>query len=247
MALACVDMSAPNGPAAISLLQLPSPSVVAGDAMLDSNGNPAPLTITAFDASGKPSVSAAQFFITDTSKSAHLAGDHVLHGDKIGATVIVGQVGSLQTPPVTIPVTFRPDTLVHTSADTLVSVPLSSDTTFSVKAPISVRVLSANDSGSQKIVVRYAVIEVPAAKDPARSAVFLADNNGKLASADTTSPAGTSTRQLLIFPALLGDAALLAGTKTDTAVIVARVSYAGQPLKGSPDTIRVPIRVVLPK
>ena len=41
IAVACVDMSAPKGPASISVLQLPAPFVVRGAVMGDSLGNPA--------------------------------------------------------------------------------------------------------------------------------------------------------------------------------------------------------------
>jgi hypothetical protein len=245
LVLACVDMSAPNGPAAISGLQLPSPSVVINDVMRDSAGNPAPLKIIAYDAAGKPTDAVgAQFFITDTAKAAQLNGDNILSGKKIGATVIVGQIGSLQTPSVTVQVTFAPFKMEHVGTDTTFVVPFSADTLASAVTSISLRVLSAEDSASQGIVVRYALIKAPAAKNPPRTAVFIGDNNSKLASADTTSSSGTSTRRIVVFPALLGDAALLSGAKTDTVIVEARASYKGAPLTGSPVTFKVPIRVV---
>ena len=54
VAVACLDMSAPSGAASISLLQLPSPSVVRGDTMRDSAGNVAPVTVTSFNVQGEP-------------------------------------------------------------------------------------------------------------------------------------------------------------------------------------------------
>jgi hypothetical protein len=252
VALACVDMSAPNGPAAISNLKLPSPSVVVGDVMRDSNGTPAPLTITAFDANGVPAIATgAQFFITDTVKAAHLAGGTLLTGDKIGSTVIIGQVGSLQTNPVTVPVTFLPFKMAKTATgsntgpDTTLVAPLTADTTVTSVANLSLRVSSALDSASQGIVVRYTIARTLTPKDVSRPAVIIGDNSNKPAKADTTSAAGISTRKLIVFPALLGDAALLAGTKTDTAIVEARASYKGAELNGSPVRFIIAVRVSL--
>jgi hypothetical protein len=250
--LACVDMSAPNGPAAISNLKLPSPSVVVGDVMRDSNGVPAPFTITAFDANGVPTISpSAQFFITDTVKAAHLAGGNLLTGDKIGSTVIIGQVGSLQTNPVTVPVTFLPSEMVKTGPisnagpDTTLVVPLTGDTTVNRFANLSLRVLSALDSASQGIVVRYTLVRTLTPKDASRPAVIIGDDNNKPVKTDTTDGSGTASRRLVVFPALLGDAALLAGTKTDTAIVEARASYKGAELSNSPVRFIIAVRVAL--
>jgi hypothetical protein len=246
LGLACVDMSAPNGPASISQLKLPSPSVIVGDVMRDSTGTPAPLTIIAFDAAGTPTVSSgAQFFITDTTKAAHLGGGTLLTGDKIGSTVIVGQIGNLQTSAVTVPVTFLPFKMAHTGTDTTLVAPLTADTNVTAVTPITLRVSSALDSASQGIVVRYTMVRTLAAKDPSRPAVLIGDNTGKPATADTTSSSGTSTRRLVVFPALLGDAALVAGTKTDSVIVEARASYKGAELNGSPVRFVVPVRVAL--
>jgi hypothetical protein len=243
--LACVDMSAPNGPAAISNLKLPSPSVVVGDVMRDSNGTPAPLTITAFDANGVPTIATgAQFFITDTVKAAHLAGGTLLTGDKIGSTIVVGQVGSLQTNPVTVPVTFLPSKMVKVSTDTTLVVPFSRDTTSTKFADMALRVLSAADSASQGIVVRYTIARTLTPKDQSKPAVIIGGDDNKPAKSDTTDASGSASRRLIVFPALLGDSALLAGTKTDTAIVEARASYKGAELNGSPVRFIIAIRVV---
>jgi hypothetical protein len=245
LGLACVDMSAPNGPASISGLKLPSPFVALGDVMRDSTGTPAPLTIIAYDANGQPTATAAQFFITDTTKSAHLNGDATLVGDKIGATIIVGQIGSLQTSPVTVPVTYAPAKMAKSGADTTFVAPLTGDTSVTAVYPLSLKVTSAADSASQGTVVKYALLRTLSANKPTRVPVFIADNSGKPASADTTSSSGLSTRRLVVVPAFLADAALLAGTKTDTLIVEARASYKGAPLQNSPVQFVIPIRVQL--
>ena len=73
--------------------------------------------------------------------------------------------------------------------------------------------------------------------------MFIADNTNHLATADTTTEQGTSTRRLVVISARLSDQALVAGTKTDTAIVEARASYKGAPLDGSPVRFVIPIRV----
>jgi hypothetical protein len=206
------------------------------------------LTITAFDANGQPAIApGAQFFITDTTKSAHFdAGGTLLTGDHVGNTVIVGQLASLQTSPVTVPVTNLPAKMVKVSLDSMLVVPFSVDTTVKAVSNISLNVLSAQDSASQGIIVRYTLVRPLAPRNASRPAVLITDPSGKPATADTTTASGSSTRQVAVFPALLGDAALLAGTKTDSVIVEARASYKGAELDGSPIVFTIPVRVGTP-
>ncbi|MGH7618415.1 MAG: hypothetical protein ACREPM_14435 [Gemmatimonadaceae bacterium] len=248
LGLACVDMSAPKGPASISNLKLPSPSVVVGDVMRDSTGAPAPLTIVAFNSAGVPTTAAnAEFFITDSTKAAHLNGGTLLAGDKIGATIIIGQLGNLQTSSVTIPVTYLPFKMVHAGTDSALTAAATSDTSVNTFANLMLTVTSAEDSGSAGIVVQYALLHAPpSVTNAAHPAVFIADNSGHIATTDTTQATGTSTRRLMVFPALLAEeAALLGGTTTDSAIVEARASYKGALLNGAPVRFVIPIRVAL--
>jgi len=109
-AVACIDLSAPKGPASISLIKLPAAFVVRGDVMRDSAGTPAPPVINQFDANGRLIGGAApQFFILDSAPAAHFdPSNSVLVGDKLGIVNFIGQVGSLQTPSIQVPVTVLP-------------------------------------------------------------------------------------------------------------------------------------------
>jgi len=249
LGLACVDMSAPKGPASISNLRLPSPSLVVGDTMRDSTGTPAPLTITAFDANGNPAVApGARFFITDTTKAATLALSNLLIGNRLGASIIIGQLGTLQTSPVTLPVTNRPAKLVKVSLDSLLVVPFPSaaDTTLNGVSVVSLNVLSAQDSASQGIIVRYTLARTLSPKNASRAAVVIADGGGKPGSVDTSTATGSSSRHIVVFSALLGDAALLGGTKIDTIIVEARASYAKAELSNSPIRFIIPVKVSPP-
>jgi hypothetical protein len=243
--LACVDMSAPKGPAAISNLKLPSPSVIVGDTMRDSVGHVAPLNIIAFNSARDTIVAVgAQFFITDTTKASHLNAGTTLVGDKIGSSVIVGQLGNLQTSAVTVPVTFKPARMLKTSVDSTLPVPGTGDTTKTAFTTLGLHVLSAGDSGSVGIVVSYTVTHAPASL-PQHLAVMVQDNAGHLATADTTTGGGNSARRLVVFPAFLGDQAFVNGTKPDSAIVEAHASYRGVELQNSPIKFIIPIKVVI--
>jgi hypothetical protein len=246
--LACVDMSAPKGPASISNLKLPSPSVIVGDTMRDSLGQKAALTIIAFNSAGDTIVApGAQFFITDTTKAAHLNSGTTLVGDKIGSTVLVGQIGSLQTSAVTVPVTFKPAAMFKTSTDSVPPAFLpapAGDSTKTGTTNLSLRVLSAQDSGSVGIVVSYTITHAPASARSQRPAVTIQDNASHVATADTTLGGGNSSRRLVVTAAFLGDQAFINGTKPDSAVVEAHASYKGVELANSPIRFVIPIKVV---
>jgi hypothetical protein len=236
--VACVDMSAPSGPASISVLKLPSPSVVVGDVMRDSNGTPAPLTVVAFDANGAEIGGAvAQFFVTDTLHYAHIDAKNQVVGDNIGNTRILGQVGSLQTSAVLVPVTYAPDHIaISAKADSL-DVPFGIDSARSIGTlalPVSVR--SAGDSIAQGFIVRYTITHAPATAESAKSpAVYLSDDAGKVTQADTSDASGQASPKLTVNSRLLRDeAGFLDRSVKDSVVVEASAKYKGALLKGSP-------------
>jgi hypothetical protein len=244
--VACIDMSAPKGPASISVLLLPSPAVVAGDVMRDSNGVPAPITMAAYDAGGSPIAGlATEFFLTDSIKYAHLNSSNILVGDSVGAVHVVGQIGSLQTAVTTIPVTSAPDTLfIPFKPDTLVA-PVGVDSSSSIgTAQLGVTLQSATRQPVAGFVVKYeltyAPISLPGAKSPA---VYIAGDDGKLSAVDTTDGSGGAIRRLVVYTKALGDEQLLESKKIDSAIVTATTLYKGVPVKGAPVTFIVFIKV----
>jgi hypothetical protein len=250
--IACVDMSAPEGAASISALQLPSPSVVVGDTMRDSNGVVAPITVIAFDGAGKPIQAGVHLFITDTLEFSHIGTNNVLIGDSIGQTRLLGQVGALPTIVAVIPVTFAPTKLVPNPDTSVhgVNAPAGPDSASTIgSAPVSVRVLASNDSGSQGMIVRYQIFQAPATRADVHSpAVYLgnAEQNLKSSAVDTTDVKGVATRSVVVISNFFADPALRAGTRTDSAVVLVSSKYKGVDLQGSPLKIVVPIMVTLP-
>ena len=246
-ALACVDMSAPEGPLSISEIQLPSPSVIIGDTMRDSNGVVADVRVIAFDVNnlpipGQPS----EIFVTDSvnTADAHLAGSKLI-GDRFGTVHLLGQINGLQTPGVTVPVTHRPDSLRAGKVDTVFRVIPGEPP----GRPVPVSIVSEQDSASQGIRVQYAITRAPPSAKPDTPAVYLASDNDGLhpSTLDTTDASGAANHMHLIVVArLLPDALLNDTTKTDTVVVTATASYAGSPLAGSPVTYKIAVRVAFP-
>lgn len=241
IAIACVDMSAPAGPASISALQLPWPSVVAGDTMRDSNGVVQPITVISYDANGTPTTGNVQLFITDTFKYARVAQNKFLIGDSIGQTRLVGQVEGVQTQVANIFVTLAPAKIVRIVGplgDTL-SPELGSDSASTDDAiPLSVRLLSTNDSASAGMIVRYRVLKAPAPRNPTQPAVFFLGPDRKLSSVDTTLQDGSASRDLVVIANFIGDGEVRAG-KLDSVVVEVSTKYKGKLI---PLVFSVPIK-----
>lgn len=247
LGLACIDMSAPKGPAWISVLQVPSPAVVVGDTMRDSNGVATPLNIGAFDGSGAPiSAASAQFFITDSAPAAHLNQQFVLVGDKLGTIHVIGQIGALQTPVATVFVTVAPTRIAAAGPVDTLRVPVTGDTTTSTAfSVLAVTVHGVGDTASQGFVVKFVLKSAPATiAGQTTPAVYLADDLGNPSTADTTDAVGAS-RRLVVKQYKLADQALAGGQKTDSAVVEASTSYKGVLVSGSPVRFVVPIKIAL--
>jgi hypothetical protein len=227
IAIACVDMSAPSGPASISALQLPWPAVVAGDTMRDSNGVVQPITVIAYDANGTPTTGNTQLFITDTFKYARVALNKFLIGDSIGQTRLVGQVEGVQTQVAFIFVTLAPAKFKAALADTL-SPPLGSDSASTDDTrQVQVRLLSENDSATAGWIVRYRIIQAPAPRNATQPVAFIT-NGGKISNVDTTDQSGTASRDVTVIANFIEDGAVRAGTKIDSVVVQVSTKYKGK-------------------
>ena len=244
LGLACVDLSAPQGAAAISLLQLPAGFVVRGDVMRDSAGNPAQPLIFEFNANGKQIGHAvAQFFILDSNPVAHFDPNGVLFGDRLGIVNFIGQVGGLQTPSVGVPVTVLPTVLDQgTGALDTIKAQLSTDTALALPigqgaSTMPVIVSGVGDTTVPGVAVHYAITRTLASSNPNRPAVYITGPADTLINVDTTNSSGVANRlQVNVKANLLADLALATGQKVDSVIVQASASYKGVPLAGSPVT-----------
>lgn len=241
LAVACVDLSAPKGPASISAVRLPAAFVVRGDVMRDSTGTPAMPIVNQFDAAGHPFGGvAAQFFITDSAPAAHFdPATGALVGDKLGVVHFIGQVGSLQTPSVAVPVTVAPTSMVvGTGAKDTIRPPLSQDTALVGLSTIPVIVRGVGDTTVQGVVVHYTLTRTLASNSTTHPAVFFTDGRGNpRPPADTTNASGaTGAVQVAVRGSLLADAGVATGQKVDSITVQASATYKGALLAGSPLT-----------
>jgi len=245
VAVACLDMSAPKGAASISSLLLPSPSVVVGDTMRDSVGKAAPLRVIAYDANDVPiSGIETQFFITDSAAVARINNGIVI-GDKQGSIHVIGQVGSVQTTPVTVPITVAPTKLALSGKIDTLFVPsktLTDTSTASVgSATLAVSLHGVGDTASLGFVVKYELSKAPATIASTIPGIFLSDDGTRVSPVDTSDGSGAS-RRLMVRSWLLVDQAVRSGQKVDSAVVIVSTSYKGAPVPGSPLRLVIPVK-----
>ena len=245
-AVACIDMSAPAGAAAISLVQLPAPFVVRGDTMRDSTGAVAPVTVTSYNAEGEPIAFPFELFVLDTMFRAHFTVNHLLLGDKLGNVTVVGQASGVQTLSVNVPVTVRPTTIVlGTKPDTL-RAPLGSDSASSIgrsNPPLSTIVKGAGDTTVQGVIVHYRITRTLPSSSTTIPSVYIGDASGKPTETDTTDAQGVAgKRYVTVLTRLLTGPVL---QQPDSVVVEATASYKGAYLTFAPLRIVTPVKVVI--
>lgn len=245
LAGACLDMSAPKGPASISLLQLPSGYVVRGDVMRDSAGAAAKLAVLAFDGDGQPIADVTpEFFIIDSNPAAHFDASGTLVGDRLGSVRVIGQIGNLQTPTTSIPITLAPLTLAPVPIKDTLSAPLGSDSVSSIGSKaLSAVVHAVGDTAVQGVSVHFAITRTLASSSQGQ-AVYIGDA-GKPTATDTTDASGSASRTLYVLTRRLADPGIVCGQKADSVIVEASATYKGAPLAGSPARIVVPVCITV--
>jgi len=242
---ACVDLGGPqDGVVSISNLKLPYPSVVLGDLMRDSLGNPSPISITAFGANGEPITGEPSTFVAlDTSVSVDADGTiHGLFRDSLGGRVVAG-AGGLQTPPQRVIVTIAPTSVamddrattipfVNTEPDT------SKNTNWSDSLIVTVR--GAGGAAAQGYVVTFSLVEMPDAEVAGTLTAYIGDGTARTAPRDTTDTKGIAARRVILRQSAVANA-IRNGSRTDSAIVRASVKYLGADIPGSPVTFYVPV------
>jgi hypothetical protein len=240
LGVACIDMTSPKGVASISLLLVPSPSVVVGDVMRDSLGAPAPLELIAYDATGHPlSGVTPSFFITDSLAPGHLKGDTVV-GDKFGLFHVIGQIGNLQTPSVPIFVTSAPTQIAALGQLDTLRAPFGTDSTTRGQSTPMVALTGASDSAAQGYIIHWSLGYVPPAQ-AGKQAVFLGAVSTNRAATDTTDITGHASMSVFVVTPYLNDPALATAGGVDSVEVFAAVSYRGAAVPGSPVRFLIPL------
>lgn len=231
----CIELSTdPSEIVAISIDELPWPSMVAGDTLRDSTGAVSPLVAHLFDGNGNEVQGPVEFFSQQPfmhidASNRLLADDTATTKGSVFASTIGVQSVVRQVELVAAPKSLAPDGTI---------VPLQwvvpDDPSANTSQPINARIFSAPNAGVRAWIAVFTLEaggRVIAENDT--SQIFLVNDNGRPSYRDTTDFSGRVSRRvrLRIVPGL---------TPPDSAVITVSASYRGAPLAGSP------LRLVLP-
>jgi hypothetical protein len=238
-----IELGGPkDGVLSITNLKLPYPSVVVGDLMRDSLGNPSPLSIKAFGANGEEQAAVPVFVALDTTVT--IDSDGTIHGitkDTLGGR-IVASAGGLQTPPQRVIVTIAPTSAVINSPATSIQfVPTEPDTTKNTNwsEPLIVKVTGSAEP-AQGYVVTYSLVETPDPEVAGTPTAYIGDDAARAMPRDTTDTKGLASRRVILRQVALASATR-SGSKSDSIIVRASVKYLGNEVPGSPMEFVVPV------
>lgn len=252
--------SDPGTPFSIAFRRAPSPSVVLGDVMRDSTGQPARLQAFAFNLRGDTirDFPVTYFLVAKDSQPGKLE-DGLITAFSDTAYIddtlrVVAVAGGVQSTPLRIVVTLKPDALVLVGTDT-VRFFLPAADTLPLSASMSVRLRHtpiapepAQDTVVPAYEVRYRVVGSSSGIADS-SYVTIADGSRRFAPIDTTDANGGASRQLRVrrtkYPYPY-DTIAPGTSAVDTVYVDATASYMGTAVAGSPVRFKVLVTLAKP-
>lgn len=234
---ACIDLSTdPDEIVAIEFVELPWPSVVAGDTLRDSTGAVAPLVARLFDGEGDVVSGPVEFLAQKTSVHV-VAGDLLFADDTAtGNAGIFASTTGIQSTVRLVEIVEAPDTIAAAGTIAPLAWVVPDDPQLNTSQPLGVRVVSASGTGVRSWIVTFQ-LEAGGREIPANdtSQVFLVAENGRPSRADTTDLSGNASRRLRL-------RVTPGQVPPDSAVITVSATYRGVPLTGSPVRLVLPLR-----
>lgn len=252
-AAACTQVGTdPSVVTAIEFDSLVVGAVAVGDTLRDTTGAPLQLRARAFNAAGNEIENAPIVFFTSDALAVSAVPERMLVAADTFRTV-EGTAG-VRTPVTSVRVFARASQLqfpgralaIVPRADSIV--PLDTAITFSYSPfadsttpPVRIRVLRDTTTApgvlsSAGYPVRFRLVTTTGAPLDTGIAVLVDDANRRGGSA-VAGGDGTASRRIRVRPSRLGGA-------TDTVVVVAEVTYRGEPVRGSPGRILVVLQPV---
>lgn len=246
---ACTSPStSPTTVAALEFDTLPYPSIVTGDTMRDSLGRVAALHAVVYNGSGgriaNPGV---QYIALDTGLTIG-AGALLTAQARNGPVRLIASSGGVQSKPLTVLITRRPDSVVVTGklSDTLFY-DYKGGLTFD--SPLLGVTLVTKDTGGGVTttagwLVSYQLKfhdQVVPPNDTTTVASLIHQTSASLSHVDTTASNGTAARRVRLRLARLTDT-----TSTAKFVVTATVRYKGADVSGSPVTFVLYPRLKIP-
>jgi len=220
--------------ASLAFDSFPSPAVVAGDTLRDSLGLAAPLHALAFNNLGDEVAGAAiQYIALDTGVTI-TDGAYAIATRRSGSVLLVANAGIIQSQPLKLIVTRRPDSAAVTTvaADT-VNYVLPDNASANVSTSLGVKLFTGDSADGTHVTqgwrVSYQAFFRGAAIAPGdTSAVFLIDDGTKRTVVDTTGTDGAASRRIRVRPIGITESAV------DSVIVIATVKYQGADIRGSP-------------
>ncbi|MDB4905627.1 MAG: hypothetical protein JWO05_411 [Gemmatimonadetes bacterium] len=239
-AIACGQIADPaGGILSVSSLIPAWPSVVIGDVLRDSVGQPAPLSIVAYDVQGNAVTTVTATFVTPDT-GIRLDGN-LLYGVKLrtGAARVYAQVGALQTAAASVDVVESPDSLARGAVRTAAISPslLDSASASSFSEAILATVLhkGATVAGVKSWVVKYTIVRQPAGESASLPSATIVDEAGHASPIDSTTTAGVASRRVQVKAIRLLDPRV-----ADSVIVRVTAQYKGVALPGSPYDVVIP-------
>lgn len=247
---ACTQVgSDPNAVVALAFDSLPYPALVSGDTLRDESGAVLALRAAALNSDGDDIPSAAvSFVMLDTGATISSAGIVTSTNLTTTSVRILAQAGNLQSRPLTLQITPRPDSIARDgTVDTLRYV--VPDGTQNTTASINMKVLSNAVTPPAAVrgwIVRYSLEYHGRAISPADAdTAWLVDDNNRRSMEDTTGSDGRASRRVRMLSNSIFSTDEFHGR--DSIVVVATATARGSSLAGAPVRIVVQFRaLVLP-
>jgi hypothetical protein len=245
---ACFDFStAPNELLYLAFERLPFPSVVAGDTLRDSTGVVALLVASAVNGRGDVMQGAPlrYYAVGDTASALEVdstSGRVVSAVANPQSVRIIASMGSLQTQPLSLAVTKRPDTLALLVQTDTITYSLT-DTTLNFSAPLGMKVLHHDSSTFYSDVNAWVVRFTLERASDTSFASIVDDQNRRLRTEpsglfhiDTTAADGRAARKVRVRPGAPLNLPL------DSVAVLVEAKYKGAHLPGSPGRVMVYLR-----
>jgi hypothetical protein len=210
LGVSCTDIvTDPDVPVAIELLPAQLPFIVAGDSLRDTLGVATPLIVRVLNSDNDEIAGATvEFVVLDTTQLVTIDEQTgLISGIDTGSVRVVATAGDLQSAPVTLVVTLRPDTLAALS-------PERDSMTFLIgrESRLELRARVGHDTtpgGAQdatvpvrSYLVRFLIVSPPGLPTDDSTIVQLVNDNNRASSLDTTDATGEAKRAVRLGPAV---------------------------------------------
>jgi hypothetical protein len=264
IAASCADVTtSPSEAGSIEFSPLPAPAMVLGDSLRDIDGNATPIRAIVRNLKGDPLTDMPlQYTYVDASRDTSVSVNPVsgfvvslkpLGSITIGTTTtaatmarVGARAGDLQAID-TLYITSRPDSADRnnvTEVDTLQASLPDSSYGLSRNTSSALNVTVRNVDSTTKIVsavskwlVKFELVQPANAANDTTQGAFLVNDLGVPATIGTTDASGLARVYVRVRPSIFPAAA-----GVDSVNLRATVTFKGQPVKGSPIFITVPVR-----